>query len=106
MTDKTKNMLIGIIILVVLFGSYKLLVRKNDSAEPSLSVNNTAVIPDSNRFNTPPSSREASITLQRIKRIKIDTGVFSGDVFKSLIDFRTEILPEPIGKNNPFSSKN
>lgn len=104
MTDKTKNILTGIVVLLVLFLSYKLFVNK-DKTEPVLTIDDTSTIAGgSSRFELS-SSREESITLERIKRIKIDKDVFSGDVFKSLVDFRTEILPEPVGKNNPFSSQ-
>ncbi len=99
MTDTTKNIVMGIIIIVVLFAAFKLLVPKKENAEVSPTVN-TAV-----NINTKTSSatREASLTLQKIKSIEVDTEVFSDKTFKSLKDFRVNILPEDVGRDNPFA---
>jgi len=97
MTDIVKNILIGLIIVVVLFAAYKLLVSKKE--EPKVTTSSTVGVRSGDIFTT----REAASTLQKIKSIEVDTSLFSGEVFKSLKDFRVEVLPVPVGRDNPFA---
>ncbi len=99
MTDTTKNILIGGIIIVVLFAAFKLLVSKKEEPEISSSV----VTERSFETKTFSATREAALTLQKIKSIEVDTEVFSSEAFKSLKDFRVNILPEAVGRDNPFA---
>jgi len=100
MTDTTKNIVMGIIIIVVLFAAFKLLVPKKEDAEVSPTVN-TAVVNTNIKISS--ATREAALTLQKIKSIEVDTEVFSDKTFKSLKDFRVNILPEDVGRDNPFA---
>lgn len=38
-----------------------------------------------------------------IRSIKLDKSIFSDEAFKSLEDFGQDIVPEPIGRENPFA---
>ena len=38
-----------------------------------------------------------------IRSIKLDGNIFSKETFKSLEDFGQEIIPEPVGRENPFA---
>lgn len=102
MTDTLKNILIGLIIVVVLFAAYKLLVSKKEEPKTSLTTSSTVGVESRDTFTT----MEAASTLQKIKSIEIDTSLFSGEVFKSLKDFRVEVLPVPVGRDNPFAPVN
>jgi len=102
MTDTVKNIAVGFIIIAILFLAYKFLVVKKEEPSPAVSANSS--IPGIARNeNLSTNTRDASSVLQRIKNIKIDTELFYGDVFKSLEDFRVEILPVPVGRENPFA---
>ena len=108
MSDKTKNIVIGIIVIIILFGAYKFLVNKKEP-EQNLVSSSTAVVPknfDTRTQSSDLSPKESAVTLQRVKRVRIDSDIFSSDMFESFYDFRTEILPEPVGKADPFSSDN
>ena len=37
-----------------------------------------------------------------IRSVKLDDSIFSEETFRSLEDFSQEIVPEPIGRENPF----
>ncbi|MDO8620027.1 MAG: hypothetical protein Q7R64_01610 [bacterium] len=47
--------------------------------------------------------RDLLSALATLKSTKLDTSVFSDPVFLSLKDFSVEILPQPIGRRNPFA---
>ncbi len=102
MTDTTKNILTGLIIIVILFAAYKFLVAKKDLPEVSVKTVSTLEIKKGDSFDV----REAASTLQKIKNIEIDTAMFSGEIFKSLKDYRMEVLPVPVGRDNPFAPIN
>ncbi len=99
MTNEIKNIVIGVIIVVVLFAAFKLLVPKKE--EPEISPSTATSVNE--KIKTSFETREAALTLQKIKSIEVDTEVFSGSVFKSLKDFRVNILPEDVGRDNPFA---
>ena len=45
-------------------------------------------------------------TLLALRAVKLDGTIFTDPVFTSLKDFSTEIVPEPIGRPNPFAPLN
>ncbi|OGG50033.1 hypothetical protein A2763_03760 [Candidatus Kaiserbacteria bacterium RIFCSPHIGHO2_01_FULL_54_36] len=42
-------------------------------------------------------------TLLTLRAVKLDGTIFSDQAFLSLRDFSTEIVPEPVGRPNPFA---
>ena len=42
-------------------------------------------------------------TLLTLRSIKLDGAIFSESAFTSLHDFSTQIVPEPVGRPNPFA---
>jgi hypothetical protein len=101
MTDKVKNILTGLIIVVILFIAYKFLVAKKPEPEPLPTSKTDVAIGVNPQVSF--EAREAAATLQRIKSIKIDAELFSGDVFRSLEDNRVVVLKVPVGRDNPFA---
>lgn len=47
--------------------------------------------------------QELVATLLALRAVKLDGSLFSDPGFVSLKDFSTEIIPEPIGRPNPFA---
>ena len=45
-------------------------------------------------------------TLLALRAVKLDGAVFSDPGFQSLKDFSTQIVPEPVGRPNPFAPLN
>jgi hypothetical protein len=41
--------------------------------------------------------------LAQLRSIQLDLSVFDNREFQSLIDFGQELIPEPIGRENPFA---
>lgn len=52
---------------------------------------------------TDPASQEVLETLLALRAISLDGTVFQNPAFQSLQDFSTEIMPEPVGRPNPFA---
>lgn len=42
-------------------------------------------------------------TLLALRAVKLDGTIFSDPAFLSLEDFSTQIVPEPVGRDNPFA---
>ena len=42
-------------------------------------------------------------TLFQLKAIQLSGSIFSNPAFQALRDFRTEIVAEPVGRENPFA---
>jgi hypothetical protein len=51
-----------------------------------------------------PVDQELIALLLQLRGIKLDDGIFSDPVFLSLQDFSQELVPEPVGRVNPFSA--
>lgn len=42
-------------------------------------------------------------TLRQLEAVRLDGAVFSNPSFAALKDFSTQIIPEPVGRPNPFA---
>lgn len=47
--------------------------------------------------------QEVVDTLRQLDAVKLDGTLFSNPTFSSLRDFSTQIIPEPVGRPNPFA---
>ena len=88
-------------VIAIILVSFKLFVSERDSdtsktLEVSTLSGGLEVVPIT-------STKEEAITLTKLKEIKIDKELFSRNTFRSLKDFTVKILPEDIGRNNPFA---
>lgn len=56
-------------------------------------------------FATPESEadRDLVATLLQLRAVRLEGGIFSDPAFQSLKDFGSEIIPEPVGRPNPFA---
>jgi hypothetical protein len=96
MLKNKKNILIGIVVVIVLFVGYSVFVKK-DPADDAALVSET-VGGDENTVG-----REFLTVLLQIKSLKLDESVFADDSFMSLQDFSSVIVAQPVGRKNPFS---
>lgn len=49
------------------------------------------------------NAQELLVALHQLQAVHIDDHLFQDPRFQSLVDFRQEITPEPIGRENPFT---
>ncbi len=89
-----KLVLIGISILVALGVWYGL------SAAPSSTSD---LVTTSVAESDGPADSGLVATLLTLRAVKLDGTILSDPAFTSLKDFSTEIVPEPIGRDNPFA---
>jgi len=47
--------------------------------------------------------RDVVETLRQLDAVKLDAAIFSEPAFTILKDFSTQIIPEPVGRPNPFA---
>ncbi|MES2134893.1 MAG: hypothetical protein V4449_01465 [Patescibacteria group bacterium] len=88
-----KGVLIALAVIVVAFFAYSYFFPK-DSA-PALSAE---IAPE----NVSVDQDLISLLLE-LKSIKLNDAIFADSAFKSLQDFSQELVPEPVGRNNPFA---
>lgn len=49
-----------------------------------------------------PADQSLVATLLQLRAVKLDGTIFSEPAFQALKDFSTQIIPEPVGRPNPF----
>lgn len=82
-----------VLVLMVIFGYWQYSSKNKTSDE------------NKNDVQAPQKSDEESkiiSTLERLRKVEINTDFFNDNVLKSLSDFSHELIPEPIGRMNPF----
>lgn len=50
-----------------------------------------------------PADQNLVATLLQLRAVKLDGTIFTEPAFRSLQDFSTQIIPEPVGRSNPFA---
>lgn len=92
---KKYKTLILIIALIIIAGvAYTVLFGGQD--------NNLLV---SERIDNTASAEESNLLtiLLDLQEVELDESIFSDPVFRSLEDFGQDIVPEPVGRENPFA---
>lgn len=90
----SQHKLIVVLVVIVVFGTgwYAL-----SGGTPSPSLTTTSVAGSS------PADRNLVSTLLALRSVKLDATIFSDPAFVNLRDFSTQIVPEPVGRANPFA---
>lgn len=89
-----RHKLVGIIaaLLVVAVGWY---VLSSSSGAPESSLVAASATSEDNQ--------QLISTLNVLRAVKLDTAVFSNPSFQSLQDYSTPVVPEPVGRPDPFA---
>lgn len=95
MIGKYKNIIIVIVIIVLGLVAYSFL-KSSPTAETLLATtqrqDSAQVLGD-----------EISSAINQINSLKLDRAVLDDSVVQHLIDHSKPIVPEPVGRNNPFA---
>lgn len=78
--------IVGFVVYTIAFTGKDDTVLKQSGAGPSASVDN-----------------ELIALLLELKALKLDDSIFANPAFQSLQDFSQELIPEPVGRDNPFA---
>lgn len=49
------------------------------------------------------AGRDLLLLLAELKTLRLDESIFTDPQFRNLKNFRVELIPEPIGRDNPFA---
>jgi hypothetical protein len=85
------------VIIVALLLAVAVWIGLTSSSSSSSSLLTT----ESSDANTP--DQDLVATLLALRAVKLDGSIFQDPGFQALKDFSTQIIPEPIGRPNPFA---
>ncbi|OIP77647.1 MAG: hypothetical protein AUK16_01390 [Parcubacteria group bacterium CG2_30_44_11] len=94
MSAKIQNLIVLLGIILIAFLGYYLYTQNANSQLMNGTIDNQVAL-------------ETSLFLERLiilQGISLDDSLFSNSRFQSLVDFSEPIIPQPIGRDNPFSS--
>lgn len=91
---QNKVILIVLIVVIVGFAWFGLADR-----EPS-----TSLLSNESRGDASVVEQEILRTLLDMRSIRLDSSIFENPAFASLRDFGRDIVPEPVGRTNPFAA--
>ena len=89
-----KKIIIGVVIVILLFGLYK--AFSGGEEEAALSSETPSGLP----------AEQGGVLLSlllELKSITLADAIFADAAFQTLEDFTVKLVPEPIGRRNPFA---
>lgn len=96
---KEHKLIVGLIVTIVFVGMWFAL-SGSDAPEPLLSED-VATTPGSPTADS--ADKQLVGTLLTLRAVTLTGTIFADPAFMSLQDFGTTIVPEPIGRANPFA---
>ncbi len=91
---KYKTVLIVVVVVVVAFTLYSIFFTGGNGSGSVLTSQGATVRGEDN---------ELLLLLVNLRSITLDNALFADPAFKNLVDFGQQLVPEPVGRKNPFS---
>ena len=97
MDQKTKNIILGIALVILIFIAYSLFFKKDEG--------DAALVRESVTTEAAPSGvvEEFLILLRTLTNLRLDTGILRDETYGSLRDESVELMGQPAGRTNPFA---
>ena len=93
---KYKNIILIVVLVGIAGVGYRVFFGV-DGIDASLLISErTSSVPDD-------VGQDLLALLRTLRDIQLDNSIFSDPVFQSLEDLSQELVPEPVGRNNPFA---
>ncbi len=92
MSSLLKNILFALALAVILWLGYKVFFAEDETAPL-----NAEAVTEASR-----DTQEFLGLLQQLRVLRLDEQMFNDARFQSLVDHRQAIIPEPVGRKNPF----
>jgi hypothetical protein len=90
-----RNKILALGLIVVAVAGYYIFTSSKDAPEPLTTVETN---------NADSISQQLIIELNRLKGLRsIDDSIFRDPVFVSLQDYTQAVVPQPLGRTNPFA---
>lgn len=96
MLEMIKKNKIIIIVLVIIIAGFAWFGLSDPAPSSNLLSNET-------RTGTSAADQEILRVLLDMRSIRLDSTIFENPAFASLRDFGRDIIPEPVGRTNPFA---
>ena len=96
MNQKTKQIIIAMVIIIVAFLGFKYFVPSSGPADSTL----VAQQPSSTQFV---DGQTILALLGQLNKVSLDESIFSNKIFTSLVSFSVPVQDQAIGRQNPFS---
>jgi uncharacterized membrane protein AbrB (regulator of aidB expression) len=93
-----QHKLLFVIIIVVLAALFWYGLSASTPAAPILSTDTVSGSPSAES-----SDQELVATLLALRAVTLSGTIFQDPAFTALADFSTAIVPEPVGRDNPFA---
>lgn len=93
-----RNIILIIVAIIILGFAFNYLFRQSSNTSSSLSV----VASSAQNVDT----KNILVLLQEMNLVKLDNTIFNGQVFKYLKDTSVTLVPQPVGRLNPFAPMN
>jgi len=90
---QNKVILVILIVIIVAFAWFGLADR-----QPT-----TSLLSNESRGSASVAEQEILRLLLDMRSIRLDSSIFENQAFASLRDFGRDIIPEPVGRTNPFA---
>jgi hypothetical protein len=100
---KKHMMLILVLVVVIVAGTLYGMSGGGTTEDPLLT---TDTVNDSGSPTADTADRDLVETLLTLRAITLSGTIFGDPAFQSLQDFGTTIVPEPVGRPNPFAPLN
>lgn len=88
-----QNIIIAVVLIVIAFFVYSYFFAP--SKEAALTKQDVS--------KETPVDQDLISLLLTLKSIKLDASIFTDPTFQSLQDFSKDLVPEPVGRPNPFA---
>lgn len=90
-----QHKLITVLVVIVVLGVGWYALSGSSSGTPALTTTPVA--------DNSPADQNLVSTLLALRSVTLDGTIFSDPAFMSLKDFSTQIVPEPVGRSDPFA---
>lgn len=96
---KNNKIILLVLLIIVAFAGYRFVFKKDASSGSS----DLAVDSGADAGGQTVIGKDLIVTLFKLKSLTLDDTFFRDPIFNSLNDFSVPIVPQEVGRNNPFS---
>ncbi|KKS44216.1 MAG: hypothetical protein UV08_C0024G0004 [Parcubacteria group bacterium GW2011_GWA2_42_18] len=96
---KNNKVILLVLLIIVAFAGYRFVFKKDaPMGDSSLTVDSSAEGGGQSAIG-----KDLIVTLSKLKSLALDDTFFNDPIFNNLNDFSVPIVPQEIGRDNPFS---
>ncbi len=95
---KNNKVILLVLLIIAAFIGYNFLFKKNSQTNSDLVAQSKQ-----GQSGQPAIGKDLMIALSELKSLTLDDTFFKDPIFNSLTDFSVQIVPQEVGRSNPFS---